>query len=442
MRRGARPSRSTVRWTASSPSFTASGSPDRVGLFLAQVCAALREPPLERLAQEAKVLAAEDQSQHSDAGAALHRARYGYQDLGILDAPRPRATDISGAVITEYAQRCFVTGNCFLIIDGPAPAGLSLKLRPGTGPARDWPAPRSHGKPSVTVVDSPACAVSFLLAAAGSDGIRQVATSIIVNRLTESLRHQAGLTYVIDHDLEPVHGERFDLVVYAEPPAESVIDAVRLMITTVTAMLAHGPDEAEFVEAVDKERERHRGRQAMIDEIGTRALDQLLARSQGSAEVDPLSAITRDQLTSYLRGLSNDVLYLADIRSEDVLVELGVPLATRSEVMTKTLPAGTVYRPPLLARAISAEARGARVIVSDDGLSLVVDGEVQQLAFADIVGAARGDDGDLVVFGRDGSAIPVGPELYCRADRLVETITSRVPSHLIYRSPDLTNLDG
>ncbi len=65
---------------------------------------------------------------------------------------------------------------------------------------------------------------------------------------------------------------------------------------------------------------------------------------------------------------------------------------------------------------------------------MVVDGEVQQLAFADIVRAARGDDGDdgdLVVFGRDGSAIPVGPELYCRADRLVETITSRVPSHLI-----------
>lgn len=218
------------------------------------------------------------------------------------------------------------------------------------------------------MVDGPAYAVSFLLAAAGSDGIRQVATSIIVNRLTESLRHQAGLTYVIDHDLEPVHGEGFDLVVYAEPPAESVIDAVRLMITTVTSMLAHGPDEAEFVEAVDRERERHRGRQAMIDEIGTRALDQLLARSQGSAEADPLIAITRDQLTSYLRGLSNDVLYLADIRSEDVLVELGVPLATRSEVMTETLPAGTVYRPPLPARAISAEARGARVIVSDDGL--------------------------------------------------------------------------
>ncbi len=50
---------------------------------------------------------------------------------------------------------------------------------------------------------------------------------------------------------------------------------------------------------------------------------------------------------------------------------------------------------------------------------------------------ARVDDGEMVVFGRGGAAIPVGPGFYRRGKQLVAAIAAHVSADLVYPAADL-----
>lgn len=152
--------------------------------------------------------------------------------------------------------------------------------------------------------------------------------------------------------------------------------------------------------------------------------------------VGQVPTLERDVVADYLRGAAADVLFLVDERLEPELQGLGVPTAQIGPTRTEPLPAGQVFKRPLLARAIRRDARTARVVLTDDGLAQQLGDQVSQVDWTGVAGVLRDPDGDLTVFGLDGTAITVGPGLYGGGQRLVDAIRNQIPSHLIYDDPE------
>jgi hypothetical protein len=125
--------------------FVASGSTARVGEFLEQLCRALAEPPVERLALEAGVLAAEDGHVAHPVVALLLNVRYGAQGPGLAWLEGPGYDGLTPEHVTTFARTWFVPSNAVLQVSGPMPEGLRLELPSGWGPCRGRPGARPDG---------------------------------------------------------------------------------------------------------------------------------------------------------------------------------------------------------------------------------------------------------------------------------------------------------
>lgn len=416
--------------------FVASGSPDKVAMFLAHVCRALADPPVDRLLDEVRVLDAEGESQ-GDSGWPMHRARYGFRDLGVGDAIPPATRHLTGTLLARYAETWFVAGNALLVLDGPVPERLELPLRAGNAPRRSWPSPQRWSAAKALLVDGPACAVNVVLPEVDAARVDLIAVDLLVDRLTEALRHHAGHTYVVDHALSPIAAGQWDLVVWAEPPEDSAVAAVQTMVSALRDLCAGGPSKVELDLTVERITERSQGRQARMDREVDRAVETLLGLDVAPPDLDRIRSIDAAGVTDYLRTAARDALYLAPEQAGEALAALGVPELPEGVPRTGPLPGGTVFRPPLLARAMNGQARGATIVLTAGGLTLDVDGSSQEIAWPDVVGVARVDDGDLVVFSRQGAAIPLGPGFYRRGKELVAAVTAHVGADLIYPAAEL-----
>ena len=303
-------------------------------------------------------------------------------------------------------------------------------------PGHHYVAPRRWPGPHALSVEGPACAVSLILPPSDGTGVELLVRAVIAERCTEVLRHQRGLTYDVDHELAWVVDGCWALEVLASPPPERAVEAVRAMIETTQDLLTRGPSEAEFDHARALVLESSRGRDAEISSALDVAISDLLGGGTADFNADAVLAATRQRVTDFLRGVGDDALYLVDERAEPELAALNVALTEVSPTTLGPLPQGEVFRPPLLALATSREARASRVVLTSTGLAHQMDSRVQQIAWSGVAGVLRHRDGDVVVFGLDGSAIPVGPNLYRDGSRLIEAVQTQVYPELIYDDPD------
>lgn len=411
--------------------FTAKGSPGLVGSFLTGVCHALVDPPLDRLAAEAKVLAAEGLD---ESGTPLGPARFGLRDLGLRGAPGPGPAAVTPTNVRELC-RWFVPSNCVLLVDGVLPEGLRLPLAAGPRPEHQYLAARRWPGPHAISVEGPACAVSLILPPDDHTGVEMLARAVITERFMEVLRHQRGLTYDLDDELAVLADGWWELVVLAAPTPERAVEAVRVMIETTRDLLAEGPTQAELDHAQALVLESSHGRDAQISAALDVAIGELLGSGTAGFDPNAVRAVTRQQVADFLRGLADDALYLVDERAEPELAALKVTLTEVVPTTPGPLPEGQVFRPPLLALALNRDARASRVALTSTGLAHQLGTHVQQIEWRNVAGVLRERDGDLVVLGLDGSAITVGP-LYRNGHRLIEAVNTQVPAELIYDDPD------
>jgi hypothetical protein len=412
--------------------FTAKGSPGLVAAFLVGVCQGLADPPLGRLGVEAKILAAEGPD---ESGTELGPARFGMRDLGLLGAPGPGPGAVTPANV-QAMTGWFVSSNCILLVDGSLPEDLRLPLPTDPRPDHHYVTPRRWAGPHAVSVEGPACAVNLILPPPDGTGVELLARAVILERFTEVLRHQRGLTYDLDHELAGLVDGCWALEVLASPPPERAVEAVRAMIETTQDLLARGPSEAEFHHARALVLESSRGRDAEISNALDVAISDVLGVSTAGFNADAVLATTQQRVTDFLRGLGDDALYLVDERAEPELAALNVALTQVSPTTLGPLPQGKVFRPPLLALATSREARASRVVLTNTGLAHQMDSRVQRIAWSGVAGVLRQREGDVVVFGLDGSAIPVGPNLYRNGIQLIEALQTQVHPELIYDDPD------
>lgn len=420
--------------------FTATGSPHLVAAFLEGVCRALVDPPLDRIATESKILDAE--GGEGDGGPPLALARYGWRDLGVVGGPGPGPRGIRVDAIREAAERWFVASNAVLVIDGPWPEELRLPLRTGPVPKHDRVAPRHWDRPHAVTVDEPACAASIILPKPSAHGIELLAVALIENRLTEVLRHDRGLVYDVSVCMAPTTEHRWDVSIEIDPPAERVGEALRGLVETLGDLLLNGPTEDELRHARDQLTESSLSRDVLISDLTAVSVDRLLDTGVAPFDAAAIAAIDITEIAGYLRAAAYDLLLLVDEAAEPELSALDIPVISGQPETTGPLPPGEAFRPPMLALAISKDARSSRLVLTPTGLAHQYEDAVVEISWHDVAGVMRDEDGDLVVFGDAGGAIPVGPGVYRKGQRLVDAVLANVPEHLVYDAPPELDAGG
>lgn len=131
------------------------------------------------------------------------------------------------------------------------PPQLALPLLTGPLPVHVRPAPRRPVGPAAVPLDVPACMVSLFLPP--TDGLRldELAAELVRQRLVDVVRHEEGLTYVLDDERfldvpHPSGGRGSDLLVGAEPLESRLVPAVETFVHELLALLSDGPRDGEL----------------------------------------------------------------------------------------------------------------------------------------------------------------------------------------------------
>jgi len=120
-------------------SFVSAGTPEQVVTYLADVCAALRELPVDRIVVEKDILRTEQIWHGNPDGMLIWR--HGARDYGLPEYPE-HTTALTEADLREWVARYFTRANAVLWVAGESvPDGLRLDLPDGE--RRPAPAPSS-----------------------------------------------------------------------------------------------------------------------------------------------------------------------------------------------------------------------------------------------------------------------------------------------------------
>lgn len=411
--------------------FVASGSAARVGEFLSGVCRALAEPPVDRLAVEVGVLAAEDGHDAHPVVAQLLNVKYGARGPGLAWLEGPGYDGLTSEHVTAFARTWFVASNAVLQVTGPLPDDLRLELPSGTAPPRNYPNGRSFDGPVVVGHGMPATGVLLTLPPDDATRLSTVTIDVLRHRVEEECRHVGGHSYDIDNDLVGGPGGT-DWVVYAEAREGSEEAVARAFVEALTDLTENGPTEAELAYQLARFQERLDADEPEL----RRTFGNTMARMFGEPEREP---VDRERLAGLQPADVAAVLKAAlpaaiGYTYEDAL-EIWEQAGFRRESLCPVipaLPAGQTFKPSLTARAFIKEARSMLWVRTDTALVLRDDDGVHEIRWDEIAGVMRSEDGPTVVLGLNGCAIPIGADMFRGAAGLLTELSERVPQDLWY----------
>lgn len=416
--------------------FTVSGDPLLVGDYLARLCRGLTAPSVDQLSTEAPVIAAE-LDQDEGAHQALLACRYGLRDLGSHAVPGPGPDGLRADQLLAAAAQWFTTGNAFLLIDGPLPPDLALPLRKGARPFHARVVPRPLDGPAAIRLDGPACMASMLLPPTDPAHLIEVTVELLRHRIQETVRHRDSLAYAVEVNIfddvpHPCGPGGHDVFVLVDPPEEHLVTAITVLVDELRSLLRQGPSAVELELAVERVVQRRRGRDGALEQAHVSGVDALLGFDRPPFDAGLTRALSVDQAAAYLRPLESSLLVAVPDLPEVDLARLGLREDHGAPTTDDVLPEGRRYRPPLFVRAISSAARQAELCLTPDGLHARLEGDVQSVRWADVVGILVEDEHEAAVFGADGSHIQIGNSVWRDGDTLIQAARDHVDAHLFY----------
>ncbi len=411
--------------------FHATGRPEEVGAFLEQVCRALGDLPLDRLVQEAGVLAAEDCYGTSPTMAAAWTARFGLDGPGMCTMAGPGPLALTAEVVTEHAARWFTAGNAAVAVVGPLPPRLRLPLAPGARPERRVPLAQVGTGPQWLA--GPCPGVGLLLDRPDPhEPAATVAVEVLRERLKDVARTQRGLSYSVEVEVLDVGAQ--DVVALALDAGEGrVPDVAGVLWAELSDLAEHGPRPDELTHVLEGlRRETDLGDDGVAESEAPRAAFAAITghRFRSLAEIAAgYSGVSAADVARVLSSARRTALVV--VPPEERMPESAVGIAERAWCrMDVPLPTtGRRYRPPALARLFVRDARQT-LVVGEEALGLRdEDGDQHVIAWSDIAGLAPLDEvGEgFVVFGRHRCRIVSDPDFWGREAH--EAVRSRVGEH-------------
>ncbi|HEX6354064.1 hypothetical protein [Actinophytocola sp.] len=416
--------------------FYAAGKPQHVVEFLAAVCTALAELPLDRIEKEAGVLAAEGGHVTHPTAAILLNRRFGANGPGLALWEGPGYDRLSAEQVTEHVQKFFTRANAVVTLTGPPPEGLRLPLPDGERPVRVAPQLVDAGHANWAAEPSPAPGLALLGPARDAGAV--LAMDVLRERLMETARREQGISYDVDGAHVDHDTTRADRLIWLDAREGQEAQAATILWQTAQDLATNGPTAEELAFAVEGLRHMFDDPRAPFGELENAAYARLFGFPyRTSAE---LLANAEQVLPAQIAATLTESLRTALLTvPEDVELDLGLPLGGCPR--TDTVPPGREFRPPRLARLVNKQARAARLILSDSGVAIVDgDGDVHHVAFTEVVGVRSEEDG-RILFGRRGCVVPVLRSLFGGVEPVIEAVDRAVAAELHYAPSEFATND-
>jgi len=405
--------------------FTATGRPEQIVDFLRGVCEGISSLPVDRLAQEASVLEAENGFATHPTAAALLTRRYGIGDVGLETFTGPGHERLDAHQVLAHAARYFVAGNAVLWLTGPPPDGLRLPLPAGERPRRIEPVPLAQDGPrwSHEAVEAPG-----LLLSGVRDAAWNVAMALLIERLRDEARHRRGLSYEVFGDVITTGPLARQYVVVADALPDHEGDVAAILWEQTRRLAAEGPTDAELAHEKAGYAEAYDDPRWPAEEARQQATAGLLGlvTDDPDGRLREVASVTRADVMNRLSGALPSALialpFGASVSLEGV-EEGGCPSSTAE-------PGGHAFSMKAPVRLLARLWRPDRFYLTGTGIMRKeADGRVHEANFADVVGV-QVDDGIRVVFAGNGCIFPIPAAAYRDGEALAAAVDRAIPREL------------
>jgi hypothetical protein len=376
--------------------FYASGQPDDVVDFFAQVCRRLADPPVARLMDELRVLQVETgRSQRTQMGSDVG-VRYGPRGPGLIDWPEHGLRRLSADEIVEWARRWFTPRNAAMWLSGPIPDGLELSGLPEPRQVdRQRVRPRTLDR---TFVGEKTATVSFSLLSAGRWGVIPAMT-IARQRAFEQLRQRDAVSYAVQFSHERL-GDGLALeYLSADGAPESQRQIFDGLYSVIEELSTVGPTPQEVEEFQQNFRRMQTVPQSVLSYLDSSCERSVLGLDLPSLEESEhnIAAQTTDSLREDLRDLMPSLLAIGS-------GEMDCPPGWNEQTTwSPDVVTGRRFRP------INAREQG-ELVVGPEGISWELDENRRRtVRWEEAVISFTWDNGRRSVVGPTGSGVLVTP---------------------------------
>jgi len=396
--------------------FHATGDRDEVTQWLARVCDAVHDLPLDRIELEARVLDAEDGDSVDPAVAWSAGARFGVGGAGMLGRQGAPHRTLRRDHVLDFTGRHYTASNAVLVSTGEPPEDPRIRLPEGPRPD-PVETQESHLQLPAYLSGPPIPIVSWLARRAAA---APVLGELVCDLLVEALRHGEGIVYDVAIGSTPVSAHEGLAVLWADGSEEDQPRILAEVVEVLRTLAEDGPRDADLAHHKALARARMSDPRGTVEHLLHCALRLLEGRPVLTAEeeIAEVEAVTADEVRQAAQR-AVETLLLAGSEPAPTGIA-GIP--DRSDDDDPQCPAveGRTWKRKLLSTA----PRDLRVVVGDDGLTQTVHGRRHGGRWADLAGVAKGPDFRALVFS-DGGQLMVWPTSIGDGEGLVAEIDRR-----------------
>lgn len=397
--------------------FSAHGPAAGVAEHLREVCSWLSDPELASLEHERKILFAESGVRgHGDLQQAL-TWRYGARGPGLCSFEELGLGAATEHGLRDLASRAFTAANAVLMLDGPPPAELALKLPSGEYQPFLEARPCDDQRPASYHVEQGVVLSGEVTRSTPATFL----TRWLDLELQERLRRTAGAAYAPWSHHEPVDRHRAVVLGGSDVSAEHHTELTQGVLDLVER-LRHGCDQAtldtmvaEFVQGVSDPYQAYgvalRAGHFALRGDEPETLEQTL---------DSARAVTTDEIAAAGTELAESLMVGLPAGAERTF---RLPELKRSRLDADSY-SGTGYR------SANAPADGSRLVVDPSAILVTNDTDSVGVRVDRLAGLLKVPDGGRRLVDLDGWGLTVEPTLWRQGGKAVAQIDQVVPPHL------------
>ncbi|MFJ9868556.1 M16 family metallopeptidase [Streptomyces sp. NPDC101165] len=378
--------------------FHVTGDEDEVVTYLNDLCASLRDLPLDRLETEKEILRTEAAGRANGPNSQMPLWRYGAQGYGLSSYDELGTWSLTADQVQQWAETRFTRDNAVLwMTSDHVPDGLDLTLPAG----RRIPAPAASGSLPVTPAyirgeDGHVVFDSVLRRSTAA----AVFADILGRALFRDLRQEGGYSYTAEAHYSPRDADFATLTAYADALPEKQDAVVGAFVDTLAGLRAGRLDQAELDSVRGKLLKRYDTPDLGAARLPSDALSLLLGHEILSPEQHKaeLEAVTVADLREIAREAWDGGLFQVPARGADWAGFTLAPQYSSSAV------AGTRHQ--------SLDSDGVTLVIGGEGVSLLLPGGPVTVRYDACAAMTARPDGARLLTGLDGFRVALEPTLF------------------------------
>ncbi|WP_051400066.1 M16 family metallopeptidase [Haloechinothrix halophila] len=416
--------------------FATHGSPDEVREFVATVCRALTDLPVDRREAEVQILRTEADGRGDSVSTAIDVCRYGAASYGLPGYPEFGVGQHSADELRDWSRRWFTRGNAALwLIGGPPPDGLRIDLP--DGPRMPPPAPTDALPRTPATFPAPVNGVGWGGVVERSTAAK-VYSELLGRRLHRELRIDSGLSYSPSAAYTPRDAEHAHIVAFADALPAAYDELVPAFTRVLDRLAVEPPSTDELADAIAPINAAIREPGAASGFTVTAAMSELLGMSPlrlADYEAE-LTAVTPDAVHAAARQAHDTAVLMtppghAPPEDRYAPVPLGSPGTVDGTVLTSWRSATSSEQ-----RTIGPDQDGhLRLVIGPRGISEVEGPVFTTIPFADCGAMLAWPDGARRLYGTDGLVLHVEPNMWRGGGILPERIDNGVDPDVVIPLP-------